>query len=261
MIESNTISSRAAVEQNNESMSLITSIASNQPVSNLPPETKFSGNDYNTTTSTDLNFSDFGLFSNTTFGDMIPENKWSENSTNTVELSSKTSTVPLGSSNPTSQIPYNSYSLNPLIQSPKESFDSRDNVERMESARLRTLLMTSKHLECPSENNTSKSKHNILKGLLNPDEISFQNTNDESLTPQNTPQSPNVQQSSHSNFDLNDVPSTLNNTVSNNNILLNKVCIIKINIFPLNNLKINYKFGKVFKLLFYIFGLLTIYFL
>lgn len=234
MIESNTIANRTIAEQDGtESLSLMTSsIPSNQSVSSLQSEAKFSNSDYNTTTTTDLNFSDFELFPSTTFGDMIPDNKWSDNSNNTVEKTTTPLNSPPVSSNPitpASQVQYSSYPLSPLIQSPKESFDSRGNIERItESARLRTLLMTSKRLEgstADEDKDSSKNKHNILKGLLNPDEIPFQNSNDESIiTHQNVPQSPNIRQASHSSFDLTDTPSTLNNASNNNNMLL-KVCI------------------------------------
>lgn len=218
---------------NDSSLSMTThSVESNQPVSSLQSESKFSS-DFNMTPSTDLNFSDFGLFPSTTFGDMLQENKWSEPSTTSVETSSKTTPVPSPvtiSSNPHTpapQTPYTSFPFSPLIPSPKDSFDSTGSVERMESARLRTLLMTSKRPESSDESNVTKNKHNILKGLLNPDEMASQ-SNDDELANQNTPPSPaNVRQASHNSSNLNDAPPTPNNatTSNNNNNMLLKVCI------------------------------------
>ncbi|XP_060857712.1 nuclear receptor coactivator 3-like isoform X4 [Metopolophium dirhodum] len=227
MIENN--SARAAAEQMNASfngtdpLSLMSnSVGSNQSVSILQSESKF-GNDYNMTPSSDLNFSDFGLFPSTTFGDMLQENKWSEPSTNSVEAPSRTTPVPSPatvSSNPhtpVAQTQYSSFPFSPLIPSPKDSYDSCGSVDRMESARLRTLLM--KRTDGSSEdNNVSKNKHNILKGLLNPDDMASQSADDES-TNHSTPPSPaNVRQASRSNSNMNDSPSTPNNaTTSNNN--------------------------------------------
>ena len=136
-------------------------VGSNQSGSILQSESKF-GNDYNMTPSTDLNFSDYGLFPSTTFGDMLQENKWSESSTNSVEAPSKTTPVPSPatvSSNPhtpVAQTQYTSFSFGSLIPSPKDSYDSCSSVDRMESAQLRTLLM--KRTDGSSdENNVSKN--------------------------------------------------------------------------------------------------------
>lgn len=237
MIENN--SARAAADPLNSSLNgtdPLSLMANNQSASILQTESKFS-NDYNMTPSTDLNFSDFGLFPSTTFGDMLQENKWPEPSTNSVEALSKTTPVPSPatvSSNPhtpVAQTQYTSFPFSPLIPSPKDSYDSCGSVDRMESARLRTLLM--KRTDGSSEdNNVSKNKHNILKGLLNPDDMASQSADDES-TNHSTPPSPaNVRQAPRSNSNMNDAPSTpsTNNatTSNNNNNMLLKVCIITI---------------------------------
>lgn len=223
-------SSRATANQLSVSLNgsdslplMASSVVSNQPVSSLQSESKFSS-DYNMTPSTDLNFSEFGLFPSTTYGDILQDNKWSTQSPNSVEAPSKTTPVPSPatvSSNPhtpAAQTQYTSFPFSPLIPSPKDSFDPGNSVERMESARLRTLLMTSKRTDVSSdENNVTKNKHNILKGLLNPDEMASQSADDD-LARLGTPPSPNVR---HNNSNLNDTSSTPNN----NNMLI-KVCTI-----------------------------------
>lgn len=236
MIENN--SARAAADPLNASFNgtdplslMANSVGSNQSVSILQSESKF-GNDYNVTPSSDLNFSDFGLFPSTTFGDMLQENKWSEPpSTNSVEAPSRTTPVPSPATvsskphTPVAQTQYTSFPFSPLIPSPKDSYDSCGSVDRMESARLRNLLM--KRADGSSEdNNVSKNKHNILKGLLNPDDVASQSADEES-TNHSTPPSPaNVRQASRSNSNMNDSPSTPNNaTTSNSNNMLIKVCI------------------------------------
>lgn len=234
MIENNCKALAAAADPSSASLNgtdslMASNIGSNPNVSSLQSESKFSS-DYNTTPSADLNFSDFGLFPSTTFGDMLQENKWSEQSTNSVETLSKTTPVPSPatvSSNPhtpVAQTPYSSFPFSPLIPSPKDSFDSSCSVDRMESARLRTLLMTSKRSDASSEeNNATKNKHNILKGLLNPDEMASQSADDE-LASHSTPPSPaNVRQSSH-NSDSSSTPNSATTSNNNNNMLL-KVCI------------------------------------
>lgn len=208
-----------------DSLPLMTSgVVPNQPVSNLQSESKFSSSDYNMTPSTDLNFSEFGLFPSTTYGDILQDSKWSTQSPNSVEAPSKTTPVPSPatvSSNPhtpVAQTQYTSFPFSPLIPSPKDSFDSSNSVERMESARLRTLLMTSKRADGSSdENNVTKNKHNILKGLLNPDEIASQSVDDD-LVNHSTPPSPNVR-----HIHLNETSS-----IPNNNNMLIKVCTIHI---------------------------------
>lgn len=227
MIENNT----AALASSNLSsaslngtdlLPLSSSSGPNQSVSSLQSESKFSRSDYNMPSSNDLNFSDFGLFPSTTFGDVLQqESKWSESSINSIEAPSKTTPVssPATVSNPhtpTTQL-YTSFPFSPLIPSPKDSFDSNSSADRMESARLRTLLTTSKRIDGSSdENNISKNKHNILKGLLNPDELATQSVEDE-LSNHNTPLSPNVK-APMSNSSLNESPSTIKtSTTSNNN--------------------------------------------
>ncbi|XP_026815917.1 nuclear receptor coactivator 2 isoform X3 [Rhopalosiphum maidis] len=228
MIENNSARAAAADPLNaslngTDPLPLMTNnVGSNQSVSIMQSESKF-GNDYNMTPSADLNFSDFGLFPSTTFGDMLQENKWSEPSTNSVEAPSKITPVPSPatvSSNPhtpVAQSQYTSFPFSPLIPSPKDSYDSCGSVDRMESARLRTLLMKRTDGSA-EENNVSKNKHNILKGLLNPDDMASQSADDES-TNHSTPPSPaNVRQASRSNSTMNEAPSTPNNaTTSNNN--------------------------------------------
>lgn len=204
-------------------------VGPNQAVSSLQSESKFSN--YNTAPSTDLNLSEFGLFANSTFGDMLQETKWSEQSTNSIETPSRTTPVQSPahiSSNPhtpATQVQYNFPFSPPLMPSPKDSFDSNSSIDRMESARLRTLLMTSKQSdrrEYPDENNITKNNHNILKGLLNPDEMASQSPDDEIANP-STPSSPANIQTSQNNSHLNDI-STANTSHNNNNMLL-KVCI------------------------------------
>lgn len=240
MIENN--AARAAADtlnaslNGNDSSLMGCSVGSNQPVSSLQSETKFCNSDFNMTHSTDLNFSDFGLFPSTTFGDIMQENKWSEPSTNSVEAPSKITPVPSPatvSSNPhtpVAQTQYTSFPYSPLIPSPKDSYESSSSVERMESVRLRSLLTTKRTDSSSDENNLSKNKHNILKGLLNPDEMASQSIDDGS-TNQSTPSSPaNIRQASRNNINLNDSPSTPNNatTSNNNNNMLLKVCIATI---------------------------------
>ncbi|CAH1732610.1 unnamed protein product [Aphis gossypii] len=222
MIESNSARAAAADPLNGTDPLMTNSVGSNQSVSILQSESKFS-NDYNMTPSADLNFSDFGLFPSTTFGDMLQENKWSESSTNSVEAPSKITPVPSPatvSSNPhtpVAQSQYTSFPFNPLIPSPKNSYDSCCSVDRMESARLRDLLMNRTDGSA-KENNVSKNKHNILKELLNADEMASPSADNDS-TNHSTPPSPsNVRQASRSNSNMNDAPSTPNNaTTSNNN--------------------------------------------
>lgn len=230
MIENN--SARAAADLlsaslngTDSSLLIANSIRSNQSVSILQSESKF-GNDYNMTPSTDLNFSEFGLFPSTPFGDMLQENKWSEASTNSVEGPSRTTPVPSPatvSSNPhtpLAQTPYTSFPFSP----PKDSYDS---CVSQESARLRTLLMN-KTNGSSEESNVSKNNHQILIGLLNPDEMSSQSADDDSTNHSTLPSPVNVRQASRNNSNMNDDSSTLNNatTSSNNNNVLLKVCII-----------------------------------
>lgn len=231
MIESNSARAAAADPLNGTDPLMTNSVGSNQSVSILQSESKFS-NDYNMTPSADLNFSDFGLFPSTTFGDMLQENKWSESSTNSVEAPSKITPVPSPatvSSNPhtpVAQSQYTSFPFNPLIPSPKNSYDSCCSVDRMESARLRDLLMNRTDGSA-KENNVSKNKHNILKELLNADEMASPSADNDS-TNHSTPPSPsNVRQASRSNSNMNDAPSTPNNatTSNNNNNMLITVCI------------------------------------
>lgn len=238
MIENSAASRAAADLANNslnssDSLSLMTNDGgSNQLVSSLQAEPKFSS-DYNMTPSNDLNFSDFGLFPSTTFGDMLQENKWSESSTNAVEAPSKTTPVPSPatvSSNPHTPAAqmFTSFPFSPLVPSPKDSFDSSSSADRMESARLRTLLMTSKRPDGLSDDTSgTKNKHNILKGLLNPDDLASQSADDES-TNHSMPPSPNIRQTSNSSCSLNDAPSAQNSSTTSNNNMLLKVCILLI---------------------------------
>lgn len=247
MIESSTNAARSITDPLSNSLNgtdtsplMTNSAASNQSVSSLQSESKFGNCDYNMTPSTDLSFSDFGLFPSTTFGSILQENKWSEPSTNSVETSSKITPVPSPatvSSNPHTpapHTPYTSFPFSPHISSPKDSYESSGSAERMESARLRTLLMTSKRIEgSPDENNVTKNKHNILKELLNPDEMASQSIDEESAN-QSTPTSPaNIRPASHSSSNFNDAPQTPNNatTSNNNNNMLLKVCIVILNLY------------------------------
>lgn len=188
------------------------------------------------TPSTDLSFSDFGIFPSTTFGDMMQENKWSEPSNSSVDAPSRTTSVPSPATSvstnphtPVSQTQYSSFPFSPLISSPKDSYDSSGSVDRTESARLRSLLLmtTPKRTDILSdENNVTKNNHNILKGLLKPDEMASQSADDDSAH-HSTPPSPANVQASHNTSNFNDAPLTPNNasTSNNNNNMLLKVCI------------------------------------
>lgn len=248
MIENNSHISRGMTDTLSSSLNGSDGLTSrnirpNQPVSSLQSESKFSSNsDYNTAPSTDLNFSEFGLFASTTFSDILQENKWSEQSTNSTETPSRTTPIQSPahiSSNPhtpATQTQYNFQFSPPLMASPKDSFDSNSSIDRMESARLRTLLMTSKQpdrREYPEENNITKNNHNILKGLLNPDEMASQSPDEETAN-LSTPSSPANIQAAQNNSHLNDI-STANTSHNNNNMLL-KVCITS---------SINYKYYRL----------------
>lgn len=233
MIESNASRAMADPLSNSlngtDSLPLVNNmIGSNQPVTSIKSESNFSS-DYSMTPSTDLNFSDFGIYPSTTYSDMLHENKWSESSTNSIEAPSKTTPVhspaPLSSNphTPVTQTSYNSFPFSPLMQSPKDSFDSNNTVEKMESVRLRSLLSIPKRTDGPSDDsNVAKNEHNILKGLLNPDEMASPSTDDKPAN-QSTPPSPaNVRQVIQN---LNDT-STSNNPSTNNNNMLLKVCYL-----------------------------------
>ncbi|XP_050438231.1 nuclear receptor coactivator 2-like isoform X2 [Adelges cooleyi] len=205
-----------------DSLSLMVSgPGSNHSGSNMQSETKFSTtNAFNMTPTSDLNFSDFPLFQSTTFSDILQENKWPEQAMNVVETLAKTTPVPSPatiSSNPhtpTAHTPYTSFPFSPLIPSPKDTFDSINNAEKTESARLRTLLMTTKRADGSFE----ESKHNILKGLLNQPEMGLQD--EESMNHHSTPPSPaNSRPQSHNSSNLNDTSAALNNSSSNNMLL------------------------------------------
>jgi len=233
MIENN--SARAAADPSNASLNgtdplslMANSVGSNQSI--WQSESKFS-NDYYRTSSSDLNFSDFGLFPSTTFDDMFQENKWSEPFTNSVEAPSRTtrmpsqSTVSSNSHSLVGQTQYTSFPFSSLIPSPKDSYNTCGSVDRMESARLRSLLM--KQTDGSYEdNNVSKKKHNIL----NPYDMAFQNADDKSTNHSIPPSPANVWQAIRSNSNMNGVPSTLYNTTTsnNNNNMLLKVCIYSI---------------------------------
>jgi len=227
MIENNTALQTSNTSLNGTDLLQLNGDGPNRTVSTLQSESKFSNSNYNMTPSTDLSFSDFGIFPSTTFGD-VQENKWSESCTNSIEAPSKTTPVssPATVSNPhtpTTQI-YTPFPFSPLVQSPKDSFDLNSNADRVESARLRTLLLTTKRNDGMSDEiNISKNKHNnILKGLLNPDELTTHNIDDESSN-HNTPLSPSVK-TPLNNSVLNDTPSTMKNSTSNNMLL--QVCVI-----------------------------------
>ncbi|VVC34781.1 Myc-type, basic helix-loop-helix (bHLH) domain,PAS fold,PAS domain [Cinara cedri] len=231
MIENNSNISRMMTDTLSSSLNgsdgLIShNIGPNQPVTSLQSESKFSNSDYNTTPSSDLNISEFELFPSTTFGDILHENnKWPEQSTNFIETPSRTTPVQSPahiSSNPhtpAAQTQYN-FQFSPLMTSPKDSFDSNSSIDRMESARLRALLLT-KHpdrREYSEENNITKNNHNILKGLLNPDDMTCPSPDVETANP-STPSSPANIQASQNNSHLNDI-STANTSHNNNNMLL-----------------------------------------
>jgi len=191
---------------------------------NVQTESKLGCSDYNLAASNDLNFTNFRIFPSTTYGDMLQDNKWSGHSPSSVEPSSKITPAPspsMVSSNPQTPIAqtpqYNSFPFSPVLSSPKDSFESNSsNVERIESARLRTLLMTSKRTDVSSDENNLTNKHNILKGLLDPDEIMPQNVDELAIHDTSSPTNVRQQQQASHNSNLTDA----NNSNSNNNMLL-----------------------------------------
>lgn len=219
MIENNLNASQTTDEQlasdlnGSDSLPLMACSESNKTILNTQSESKLSSSDYSnmSVTTDDLNFR---IFPSTTYGDILQENKWSVQSPTSVELPSKITPAPSPkSSNPntpaSAQTQYNMFSFSPLIPSPNDSFDSSNNVEKMESARLRTLLTTSKRTDVSSDENLT-NKHNILKGLLDPDEIASQSVDE--LQIHDTLSPTNIKQASYN--------SNLNYSSINNNILL-----------------------------------------
>lgn len=231
MIENNHNASQTTEDQlttdlsGSDSLPLMTGSESSQPILNIQSESKLSSSEYNNMVATnDLNFTNFRIFPSTTYGDKLQENKWSVHSPGSVEPPSKITPTPspcIVSSNPQTPMPqaqYNSFPFSPLIPSPKDSFECSSNVERLESARLRTLLMTSKRTDVSNDENNITNKHNILKGLLDPDEMATQNADE--LLIHDTSSPTNVRQASHSS-NLNDA-----NNHSNNNMLLKVIKLI-----------------------------------
>lgn len=228
MIENNTALQASNASLNGTDLLQINGDGPSRTVLTAQSESKFSNSNYNMTSSTDLSFSDFGLFPSTTYGD-VQENKWSESCTNSIEAPSRTTPVSSPAATvsnphtPNAQI-YTPFPFSPLVQSPKDSFDLNSSADRIESARLRTLLMTTKRNDGASDEiNISKNKHNILKGLLNPEELVTHNV-DEEPSNHNTPLSPSVK-TAMNNSNVNESSSVMKNSTNNNNMLL-QVCVV-----------------------------------
>ncbi|XP_050529794.1 nuclear receptor coactivator 2-like isoform X2 [Daktulosphaira vitifoliae] len=178
-----------------------------QQQSNVQSDSKFSsnnvygsgGNNRTTTPPTfELNLSNFSLFPGCNYGggggDMIENKPWTaaaEQSASAGDASNKTTPVPSPAattihSNPpphtpaaAPQTPYGCFPFSPLVQSPKDTtFDNINNAAAAAAAdkaeKLRSLLTTSSTKRADGSFDETAAKHNILKGLLNQNEMNSQ---------------------------------------------------------------------------------------
>lgn len=206
MIENNTNKSRAMEETLSGSLNGSKGLSSSnvgpsQPVSKLQSESKFSNSDYNTTPSNDI-ISEFEL-NNILHGN----SKWPDY----IETPPDQSPVHVSSNphTPSAQVQYK------FQYSPLNSFDSNSNSDKIDSTRLRALLVPKQQDRYSNETNTVEN--NILKkALLIPHDPQ---SPDDNSTNRSTPSS--------NNSYLNEISAA--NTSPNNNNMLLKVCINNVN--------------------------------